>query len=149
MSRNQSFSVASIRETEEVARRLASILRCGDVIGLSGELGAGKSVFVRAAAQTLGVSERMPSPTYTLVEEYEGPICPILHIDLYRLTDPEEFLYLGVEEDLPKAISFVEWIDRSPDLEELATIRIEIAMTEHDVEHRTITITHFDEETSR
>lgn len=133
-------SVSSVEETEEVARRIASSLTIGDVVGLSGDLGAGKSVIVRAAARALGVTERMPSPTYTLVEEYEGTTAPILHIDLYRLSDSDEFIYLGVEEAFSRSISFIEWVQNAVAAREMVTVAVGIELDPNDAEARTITI---------
>ena len=134
------ITVSSVEETEEVARTIASSLTIGDVIGLTGGLGAGKSVMVRAAARALGVTERMPSPTYTIVEEYEGAAAPILHVDLYRLSDPEEFIYLGIEEVFPRSIAFIEWVRNAVEACELMTVAVSIESDPNDAEARTITI---------
>ncbi len=131
----------SRNETESLAVELASRFEPGMIVGLSGELGTGKSVFVRAAAAALGVTETMPSPTYTIVEEYTGGSIPILHIDLYRLTNPEEFYMLGLDDILERSVSFVEWIDRVPELAAEADISIEFTMGGSHFDQRNITIT--------
>jgi tRNA threonylcarbamoyladenosine biosynthesis protein TsaE len=131
----------SVLETETFSRRLAGIAQPGTVIGLIGDLGAGKSVCVRAAGRALGITERMPSPSYTLVEEYRVPDAVVFHIDLYRLADPEEFYLLGVEERFSEAITFIEWIDRAPEVARRADVIVEIGM-DHDHEaYRTIRVT--------
>ena len=77
-------------DTRALAARFAEGLKPGDVVLLHGDLGAGKSVFVRGAARALGVTGAMPSPTFTLLIPYEGRV-KLYHFDLYRLSDPEEF----------------------------------------------------------
>jgi tRNA threonylcarbamoyladenosine biosynthesis protein TsaE len=90
---------------------VAAALRPGDVVVLSGDLGAGKTCFVQGAAATLGVRERVTSPTFVLVREYQGTH-PILHLDVYRLGNLQELTDLGYEEILdPGSIAFIEWGD--------------------------------------
>ena len=105
-------ALPSEQETKEFATRLAAIVRLGDVIALEGEIGAGKTVFARAFVEALGGGEEVPSPTFTLVQTYNGSVGPIHHFDLYRLDTPEEALELGMEELLPEGISLIEWPDR-------------------------------------
>ncbi|HZV73384.1 MAG TPA: tRNA (adenosine(37)-N6)-threonylcarbamoyltransferase complex ATPase subunit type 1 TsaE [Conexibacter sp.] len=96
-------------ETEALAARLAASLEPGDVVLISGELGAGKTTFVRGACRALGVTGRVTSPTFTIGRRYEGRV-PVSHLDLYRLgdlagEDPALLAdYLG-----PDRIAFVEW----------------------------------------
>src|SRR5450432_1364826 len=78
------LTTASPEETEALAARLAARLRAGDVVAVSGELGAGKTTFVRGAARALGVREPVSSPTYTIGHRYEAPT-PVAHLDLYRV----------------------------------------------------------------
>lgn len=91
------------------------MLRPGDVYCLAGPLGAGKTAFARAAIDAAlraeGRPEDIPSPTFTLVQTYEAA-CPIWHADLYRLTDPEEALELGLDEAFETAAVFIEWPER-------------------------------------
>ena len=106
---------------EELASRVARVLGPGDVVVLSGEVGTGKSTFVRAAARSLGVTDRVTSPTYQLARGYEGlkdgrPVT-VNHMDLYRLEGIEERDVLELEDYLePDAVTFVEWADTALDI---------------------------------
>jgi tRNA threonylcarbamoyladenosine biosynthesis protein TsaE len=100
----------SAEETELLAARLAGELRAGDVVLLSGDLGAGKTTFVRGACRALGIAGPVTSPTFTLARRYDDGPVPVSHLDLYRLAgaagdDPE----LLEEELAPQRIAFVEW----------------------------------------
>ncbi len=98
--------------TKAIGAALARLLGPGDVVGLTGDLGAGKTRFVQGAAATLGVTEPVSSPTFMLVREYDGDL-PVHHVDAYRLTGPGELEDLGLEEVLAAdAVVFVEWADR-------------------------------------
>lgn len=115
-------------DTTAIGAALAATLKPGDLVCLSGDLGTGKSVMARAIARKLGVSDRMPSPSYTIVEEYQGTV-PVLHIDLYRLADEDEFFMLGIESAMAMAVSIVEWPERAPSLLTEATVRVSIAIS--------------------
>ena len=98
--------------TDALAVRLAVLVAAGDIIGLGGELGAGKTTFARAfICARLGETE-VPSPTFTLVQTYEGSGASIWHFDLYRLHSSEEIFELGVEEAFGTAISLIEWPEK-------------------------------------
>jgi len=108
------------QETCAFAQDLAKILTFGDVIALSGDLGAGKSVFARALMRALSVTdEALPSPTYAIIQEYDGQLgsgetCKVAHMDWYRLEEPEEVEMLGVREFFEAPwIAIVEWPERS------------------------------------
>jgi len=110
-----SFDLPSEAMTAALAARLARRSRAGDVIALRGDLGTGKTVFARAFIRALrGLAEEVPSPTFTLVQIYEGEAgAPaIWHFDFYRLTRPEEVFELGFEEALAQAIVLIEWPER-------------------------------------
>jgi tRNA threonylcarbamoyladenosine biosynthesis protein TsaE len=99
---------SSPEETESIAAALASELEPGDVVTVAGELGAGKTTFVRGAARALGVEGPVTSPTYTIGHVYEGRV-PVSHLDLYRfegMTDPE---WGDLERYFDDAVAFVEW----------------------------------------
>ena len=104
---------ASETETSVVGRDLARALRAGDVVLLHGELGAGKTAFVRGLAEGLGVPpEEVSSPTFTLIQEYRGGRLPLFHVDLYRLDDVREIEDLGLDEIGRDAIMAIEWAEK-------------------------------------
>ncbi len=103
--------------TARAARMLAAALRPGDTVLLSGDVGAGKTHFARAAIRSLlSAPEDVPSPSYTLVQTYPGRHGDIWHADLYRLVDVSELVELGLEDAFENAIVLVEWPDRLGDL---------------------------------
>jgi tRNA threonylcarbamoyladenosine biosynthesis protein TsaE len=102
---------ASADETREIARSLAELLRPGDVVLLSGGLGAGKTTFAQGLAAGLGVQDAVVSPTFTLAREYEGRL-PLVHVDLYRLETEHEVLDLGLDDLVgDDGVLVVEWGD--------------------------------------
>jgi tRNA threonylcarbamoyladenosine biosynthesis protein TsaE len=102
---------SSPEDTRAIAAALASLLRPGDVVTLSGDLGAGKTCFVQGAAAALGVVERVTSPTFILLREHVGNL-PVKHLDVYRLSNLQELTDMGFEELLdPAAVVFIEWGD--------------------------------------
>jgi len=108
-----SFACDSPEATHAAARRLAAQLAPGDAVLLSGNVGAGKTHFARGAILSLlDPPEDVPSPTFTLVQTYDGRTGSIWHADLYRLTDISELEELGLDLAFQDAISFVEWPDR-------------------------------------
>ena len=115
--------------TDALGRRLAATLRPGDLVLLSGGLGAGKTALARAIIRTLlgDAAADVPSPSFALVQPYAAPIGPILHADLYRLADAREIDELGLL-DMPAAIILVEWPDRVPTLASRATHRIALSI---------------------
>jgi len=105
----------SPEDTERLAETLAGELRGGDVVLLSGPLGAGKTAFVRGLARGLGVDPgEVSSPTFTLVQEYRGGRLALFHVDLYRLNDPREIDDLGLDEIADEGVMAIEWADRHP-----------------------------------
>ena len=105
------FATHSADETFELGRLMGETLRPGDIILLRGDLGAGKSVLARGLARGLGIDCPMPSPTFTLMQPYEGRI-PFYHFDLYRLDDPEEFYEAGLDEyAFGNGAAVIEWPD--------------------------------------
>ena len=101
-------------ETETLGAAWAGEARTGWVIGLTGELGAGKTQLVKGVARGLGVAARVHSPTFTLVNEYAGGRLPLFHLDLYRLETPAEVIAAGLEDYLynPAGVTVVEWVER-------------------------------------
>jgi tRNA threonylcarbamoyladenosine biosynthesis protein TsaE len=114
--------------TEDLAARVGSLLRPGDVVALRGDLGAGKTSFARALIQSLGdPDDEVPSPTFTLVQTYETPAGSIWHFDLYRLSGADEVIELGWDEVRVDGIALVEWPDRLGSL--LPADRLDIQIT--------------------
>jgi tRNA threonylcarbamoyladenosine biosynthesis protein TsaE len=104
--------IVTLEGLETLAATFIATLKKGDVVFMQGDLGAGKTTFVRAAIQSvLGKEEFVPSPTFTLVQTYDSNPS-IWHYDLYRLQDPEEVLELGMEEAFERGITFIEWAER-------------------------------------
>ena len=99
----------SPEETEALAARLARRLAPGDVITVSGELGTGKTTFVRGACSALGVRERVTSPTYTIGHRYHGAAGEVSHLDLYRFAGMSAAEWGDLEPYFEDAIAFVEW----------------------------------------
>ena len=101
----------SADQTREIGETVGTLLRPGDVVALSGDLGAGKTCFVQGAARALGVKARVTSPSFILMREYEGDLT-VVHLDVYRLDNVQELLDIGFEELLdPSRVMFIEWGD--------------------------------------
>ncbi|MBI5942209.1 MAG: tRNA (adenosine(37)-N6)-threonylcarbamoyltransferase complex ATPase subunit type 1 TsaE [Caulobacterales bacterium] len=99
--------------TSRLGAALAGVLRDGEAICLSGPLGAGKSTLARALVRALTTpDEEVPSPTFTLVQFYEGPAFPLAHFDLYRLTSSDEAFEIGLDEALDEGAVLIEWPQR-------------------------------------
>lgn len=123
----------SVAETEELGAQLAARLRPGDVVAYTGDLGAGKTAFTRGIARGLGIPERVTSPTFTIVNEYEGGRLPLFHFDLYRLGDPEELFDIGWEDYLARGgVCAVEWSENVAGALEDEPIRVDIRRGAHD-----------------
>ena len=102
------FTSSSPGETEAIAARLATALRPGDVVTVSGELGAGKTTFVRGACRALGVTGHVTSPTFTIGHRYEGRV-PVSHLDLFRFASVSPAEWGDLEPYFDGAVCFVEW----------------------------------------
>jgi tRNA threonylcarbamoyladenosine biosynthesis protein TsaE len=119
-------------ETEALGEQLGRTSAHGMVVALSGELGAGKTQLVRGLARGLGISSRVHSPTFTLVNEYGGGRLKLFHLDLYRLETREQILSAGIEEFLsPDGVTVIEWAEKIYDLRftiyDLKNVKIEIS----------------------
>jgi tRNA threonylcarbamoyladenosine biosynthesis protein TsaE len=130
-------TTGSPEETEALAARLAVLLEPGDVVSVSGELGAGKTTFVRGAARALGVVGPVSSPTFTIGHRYEAPT-PVAHLDLYRVQgiDPEE--WGDLEPYFDGAVAFVEWPEHGGDW--LPRARAVVTLGHVDQTHRSVRI---------
>lgn len=113
----RTFELATPEETRALGVRLGAALRIGDVVGLVGPLGAGKTTFTQGIAEGVGVERErhVASPTFALVNEHPGRV-PLVHADLYRIEDDAELEELGLEEAYERAAAVLEWIDRFPEL---------------------------------
>lgn len=115
----------SPEETRALGRKLGSLLHPGDFVALTGELGAGKTLLVRGAAEGAGAAGRVSSPTFALVNLYRGGAVPLQHLDLYRLTGPAELFAIGFDDLLAEpAATLCEWAERAGDT--LPADRLEI-----------------------
>ena len=104
------FVTHSPEQTRQLGARLAKALKPGAVVAFTGDLGAGKTAFVSGMAQGLGVRERVTSPTFTIVNEYEGGRLPLFHFDMYRLGSADELFDIGWEDYLTRGgVCAVEW----------------------------------------
>ena len=121
------YHTNSPEETEAVGQLLASRLQPGTVIAFEGDLGAGKTAFTRGLARGLGATDRVTSPTYTIVNEYLGGGMPLFHFDMYRLASSDELFDIGWEDYMERGgICAVEWSENVSDaMEGALTVRIE------------------------
>lgn len=114
------FKTNSARQTARLGEILGRFLRAGDTVLLYGDLGSGKSVFARGCAGALGVRSDMASPTFTLMQPYEGNGVKVYHFDLYRLSGEDELYYSGLEEHISSdGVALIEWpqqADVCPDI---------------------------------
>ena len=115
-------------ETEKIAYNFAQTLNGGEVITLDGDLGAGKTAFVRGLARGLGISDRISSPTFTIVNEYRNGDIPLFHFDVYRISYEDEMYDIGWDDYVARgAVIVVEWASNVPGIFDADTIRIEIS----------------------
>ena len=128
-------------ETEELGRRLGGILKPGTVIAYTGDLGAGKTAFTRGLADGLAIPERITSPTFTIVNEYEGGRLPLFHFDMYRLGSSDELFDIGWEDYLARnGVCAVEWSENVDDALDEDAIRVDIRRGDND-NQRNISLT--------
>ncbi len=145
MALNIQLTSDSEAATAALAQSLAPLLQAGDVLALTGDLGAGKTTFTRSLVTALGVpATQITSPTFVLIHEYAGqtprgePVT-IQHCDVYRLTAPQQFLDLGVEDWLgQEGIALIEWADRVAPV--LPASRLDIALAHTGLTQRTLTL---------
>jgi tRNA threonylcarbamoyladenosine biosynthesis protein TsaE len=131
-------------QTEEFARRFANDIKPGDVLALKGELGAGKTQFVKGLVAGLGTEAAVASPTFTIIHEYVGGRLPIYHFDLLRVEDRPSFERLGLDEYFfGEGVCLVEWADHFPDLIPEYARWIEFEIKSENV--REITTTSYDQ----
>jgi tRNA threonylcarbamoyladenosine biosynthesis protein TsaE len=127
MITSQNVETHSVDETIAFGQRLAAELQPGDVLGLSGELGAGKTALVKGIARSLGITQEVTSPTFTLIHEYGGGRLPLFHIDLYRLESVAQALAIGIEDYLNgSGVTVIEWAEKIESLLPARARRIRI-----------------------
>jgi tRNA threonylcarbamoyladenosine biosynthesis protein TsaE len=119
-----SVKTASVEETRALGRRLGATLEPGDVVGLEGDLGTGKTELVKGIAEALGVTTGVHSPTFVLHHQYQGRL-PVQHYDLYRL-EGMAWVDTGLDDPAPDAVTLIEWPERAGVLEHWATILIRL-----------------------
>ena len=131
----------SVEETEALGAELAGRLEPGDVVAFTGDLGAGKTAFVRGLARGLGIPDRVTSPTFTIVNEYEGGRLPLFHFDMYRLGSSDELFDIGWEDYLARGgVCAVEWSENVDDALDEDAIRVDTRRGAQD-DQRVISVT--------
>lgn len=137
---------AAPASTETLGERLGAAVTAGTIIAYTGDLGAGKTAFTRGLARGLGYRERVTSPTFTVVNEYEGGRLPLFHFDLYRLGGADELYDIGWEDYLAReGVCAVEWSERAEDALEEPVLRVDLRRGEAENE-RVITFTGTEEQ---
>ena len=122
------LTAATADDLQAIAERLGRALAVGDVVGLHGPLGAGKTTFVQGLARGLGVRDRhVASPTFALVNEHPGRV-PLVHADLYRIESRHELEELGLADAPDRAVLAVEWLDHFPEVAPAGRLDVEIAI---------------------
>ncbi len=124
--------------TEALARQIAGGLRAGDSVALEGDLGAGKTALARAVLQALGVTEDVPSPTFTLVQRYETPGLVVNHFDLYRIKSESELDELGFDDALAEGAALIEWPERAAGRIPDDALHIHLVITGDGARHATL-----------
>ena len=133
------FKSFSAEDTERIAAEISKELSPKDVVCLYGEMGVGKTVFTNGLCRALGACEYATSPTFTVVNEYDGGQFPIYHFDMYRIEDEDELIEIGFEEYLQSGgICIIEWPENIPN--SLPKKRIEIRLSKDTFTERTITV---------
>jgi tRNA threonylcarbamoyladenosine biosynthesis protein TsaE len=123
------FPLAGLPGTQALGARIAGGLRVGDAVALEGDLGAGKTTLARAILEGLGVTEDVPSPTFTLVQQYETPKLAVRHYDFYRIEKPSELRELGLDEALDEGAVLIEWPEKAPNAIPPDVLHIKLTIT--------------------
>ncbi len=136
------FHTKSVEETEEVGRVLALSLKKGEpcFIAMYGDLGVGKTAFVRGLASVLAPEARVKSPTYTVVNRYNSDLLPLYHLDVYRIEDEDELYSIGFDDYVNSGICVVEWSENIPTSIPGDAIKVSIEKEGENFEGRKITI---------
>jgi tRNA threonylcarbamoyladenosine biosynthesis protein TsaE len=136
------LDAATAADTQAIAERLGRLLAAGDMLALTGPLGAGKTTFVQGLARGLDVppDRHVASPTFALVNEHPGRV-PLVHADLYRIEDARELTELGLVDAFDRAAVAIEWLDRFPDAAPADRLHIAIDFAPNDARRLTFTPT--------
>lgn len=127
----QIFESFSYEDTIGIAKEIADTFKGGEFVAMYGDLGAGKTAFVQGIAKALGITNHVTSPTFTIVNEYEG-ILPLYHFDVYRISDPDEMYEIGYDEYVDgNGVCIVEWAELIEDLFPLEYTKITILKDEN------------------
>ncbi len=138
----QQFDSFSAEETRRIGRDLAGMAKPGEIYALSGDLGVGKTVFTKGFAEGLGITEPVNSPTFTILQIYEGGRLPLYHFDVYRIEEPDEMEEVGLEEYLfGQGVCLIEWPEQIAEClpESTRILRIEKDLTKG-LDYRRITV---------
>lgn len=136
------FLTASPEETESIAKEFAMLLNTenAEFVAMYGDLGVGKTAFVRGLASVLAPGARVKSPTFTIVNEYKGGKIPLYHFDVYRISDEDELYAIGYDDYVQRGICVVEWSENIQDSIPKDAYKVTIERQPNDVNARKITI---------
>lgn len=131
--------LTTVEDTRAFGRKLAMSLQAGDLVVLSGPLGAGKTALTQGIGEGLGVTGRVTSPTFVIARVHPGPL-PLVHVDAYRLRDSGRIDLddLGIDEELDRAVVVVEWGEGL--VERLADSHLDVRLERHDDDRRTVSV---------
>jgi len=136
---SETIILRGLKDMETFGKEFSKNLNPGSVIALVGPLGAGKTTLTQSIARGLGISEKLTSPTFTIIQEYESGRLPLYHFDVYRVYDPEELFEMGFEDYLRRdGVCIIEWADLIEDMLPEDTIRINLDYTENEGERSLI-----------
>lgn len=149
----QELQIQNESQMQHFGLLLGKCLKAGDIVGLTGDLGAGKTTLTKAIAKGMGIEEHITSPTFTIVNEYDGDeakgLVPLYHFDVYRISDEEELYDIGYEEYFfGKAACVVEWANLIPNLMPEEALWLDLRLGINDPEERVIHLrceSHFEE----
>ncbi|WP_160689747.1 tRNA (adenosine(37)-N6)-threonylcarbamoyltransferase complex ATPase subunit type 1 TsaE [Clostridium sp. C2-6-12] len=137
------FKVYSVEETTQLGMKLGNLLKAGDIVCLTGDLGTGKTHITKGIAKGLGITDNITSPTFTIVNEYQGTKLKLNHFDVYRVSDPDEIYAIGFDDYIfSDAVSIIEWANYIEEIlpQDLLHIKIEKDLSKGE-DYRKITLT--------